>query len=63
MLAEKTIFNFSQTLGRRMHGLSWVADNLKCGIERSKKNESKLGENAELSEIAEFVFFVLKPQS
>lgn len=46
-----------------MHGLSWVADNLKCGIERSKKNESKLGENAELSEIAEFVFFVLKPQS
>ncbi|MBP5788914.1 MAG: NADH-quinone oxidoreductase subunit J [Neisseriaceae bacterium] len=63
LLAEKTMFNFSQTLGKRMHGQSWTADNLKCGLERSKKSERKLGENAELGEIAEFVFFVLKPQS
>ena len=63
LLAEKTIFNFSQTLGKRIHGLSWVADNLKCGIERRKEAQKKIGKSAELGEIAEFVFFVLKPQS
>ena len=49
LLAEKTIFNFSQTLGKRMHGLSWAADNIECGIDRKT--------------IHEFVFSVLKPQS
>ncbi|MBQ9681769.1 MAG: hypothetical protein IJV35_00705 [Neisseriaceae bacterium] len=49
LLAEKTVFNFSKTLGKRMHGLSWVADNMECGIDRKS--------------IHEFVFSVLKPQS
>ncbi len=49
LLAEKTVFNFSQTLGKRMHGLSWVADNLTCGTDGKT--------------IDEFVFSVLKPQS
>ena len=48
LLAEKTVFNFSQTLGKRMHGLSWVADNLTCGTDGKT--------------IGEFTFSVLKPQ-
>lgn len=49
VLAEKTMFNFSQTLGKRMHGQSWTADNIQCGTDGKS--------------IDEFVFSVLRPQS
>ena len=48
VLAEKTMFNFSQTLGKRMHGQSWTADNITCGT------DGKL--------FRAFVFSVLKPK-
>ena len=58
LLAEKTVFNFSKTLGKRMHGQSWTADNMKCGIAGHKG-----GLDTYANRIAEFAFSVLKPQS
>ena len=57
LLAEKTVFNFSQTLGKRMHGQSWTTDNMKCGIAGHK---GWLDDYS--NRVAEFVFAVLKPQ-
>ena len=57
LLAEKTVFNFSKTLGKRMHGQSWTTDNMKCGIAGHKG-----GLDTYANRIAEFVFSVLKPQ-